>query len=127
MKINSNRRVVITGVGAVSPLGLSVRETWAGLLTGRSGVGPISIFDASEFPTRIAGEVHDFNFDEWIMRDPALVNASRSTFFALQAAQEAFKDSHLRTYNRNPERFGIYFGAGDSGIDFGSFVDTVTS
>lgn len=124
---NHPRRVVITGIGAVSPLGLTVRETWSGLLTGRSGVRPISLFDASEFPTRIAGEVRHFNFNEWIYRDPALANATRSTFFALHAAQEAFKDSHLRTFNINPERFGIYFGAGDSGIDFESFVDTVTS
>ena len=121
------RRVVITGMGTVSPLGATVRETWAGLLTGRSGVRPISLFDASGFSTRIAGEVRNFNSDEWIFRDPALVHATRSTLFALQAAKEAFKDSHLRTYNINPERFGIYFGAGDSGIDFGSFVDTVTS
>lgn len=119
------RRVVITGIGCATPLGLSVRETWSGLLTGRSGIGPIRLFDASEFPTRIAGEVRDFDFDHWLKRDPALKNASRATFFALQAAEEAFKDSHLRPFNIDPERFGIYFGAGDSGIDFDSFVETL--
>ncbi len=120
-----SRRVVVTGIGAVSPLGLSVRQTWSGLLTGRSGIGKISIFDAREFPTKIAGEVKDFNFDKWLKRDPALQHASRSTFFALQAAEEAFQDSYLRPFNIDPERFGIYFGAGDSGIDFGSFVETM--
>lgn len=121
-----NRRVVITGIGTVTPLGLSVRETWSGLLMGRSGIGPITLFDASEFPTRIAGEVRDFDFERWKWRDPALKQASRSTFFALQAAEEAFKDSHLRPFNMNPERFGIYFGAGDSGVDFNPFVKTLS-
>ncbi len=121
------RRVVITGMGAVTPLGLSVRQTWSGLLTGRSGIGKITIFDASEFRTQIAGEVKNFDFNRWRWQDPALQHASRTTFFALQAAEEAFKDSHLKSFNINPERFGIYFGAGDSGIDFDSFVETVAS
>lgn len=121
-----NRRAVVTGMGAVTPLGLSVRETWSRLLGGQSGIGRISLFDAEEFPTKIAAEVRQFDFPRWLVRDPALAHASRSTFFALQAAEEAFKDSMLRPYNRDPERFGIYFGAGDSGIDFGPFVETVS-
>lgn len=120
-------RVVITGMGAVTPLGLSVRETWSGLLTGRSGIGRITIFDASEFRTQIAGEVKNFDFSRWKWQDPALEHAARGTFFALQAAEEAFKDSHLKRFNVHPERFGIYFGAGDSGIDFDPFVQTVSS
>ena len=59
-----NRRVVITGMGAVTPLGHSVRETWAGLLMGRSGIDTISLFDASQFRTQIAGEVKDFDFEK---------------------------------------------------------------
>ena len=124
---NGHRRVVITGIGAVSPLGTSARETWAGLVAGQSGIGRISLFDASEFPTKIAGEVRNFDFDQMLRRDPALANVSRSTFFALQAAEEAFKDSMLRSFIINPERFGIYFAAGDSGIDFGPFVETLSS
>ena len=120
-------RVVITGMGAVSPLGLNVRESWRNLLEGRSGIGPISLFDASEFPARIAGEVKGFDFKSWILRDPALAHASRSTFFALQAAEEAFKDAHLRFFDIDSKRFGIYFGAGDSGIDFDPFVESVSS
>jgi 3-oxoacyl-[acyl-carrier-protein] synthase II len=122
-----DRRVVITGIGAVSPLGLSAQENWTNLLQGRSGIGPISLFDASEFPTRIAGEVKGFHFDSWMRRDPALAHSTRSTFFALQAAEEAFKDSHLRFFDTDSQRFGIYFGAGDSGIDFDSFVESVSS
>lgn len=127
MSSNGHRRVVVTGIGAVTPLGLSVRETWQGLVRGRPGIGPITLFDASEFPTRIAGEVRGFDFGGWIRRDPALASATRSTFFALQAAEEAFRDSLLRSFNIDSERFGIYFGAGDSGIDFHSFVKTVSS
>lgn len=114
-------------MGAVTPLGLSVRETWSGLLTGRSGIRRLTLFDSDDFPTKIAGQVQNFDFDKWLKRDPALTYASRSTFLALQAAEEAFKDSHLRPYQMDPERFGIYFGAGDSGIDFSNFVDTVTA
>lgn len=121
-----SRRIVITGMGAVTPLGLSVRQTWSGLLKGRSGIDKISLFDASEFRTQIAGEVRNFDFSRWRWNDPALENASRSTFFALQAAEEAFKDAHLKRFNIDPERLGIYFGAGDSGIDFEPFVQTMS-
>ncbi|MCM8775596.1 MAG: beta-ketoacyl-[acyl-carrier-protein] synthase family protein [Candidatus Omnitrophica bacterium] len=122
-----NRRVVVTGVGAVSPLGLNVRETWRRLVHGESGIGRITIFDASEFPTKIAAEVRGFDFDRLRQQDPTLAHAARSTFFALKAAQEAFEDSRLRPFNIHPERFGIYFGAGDSGNDFESFVETVAA
>ena len=120
-----NRRVVVTGIGLVSPLGLNARDTWQGLIEGRSGIGPISTFDASTFPTRIAGEVRGFDFQRWKEKDPALEYAGRATFFALQAAEEAFRDSHLRLFNLRSERVGIYFGAGDSGQDFDSFVAAV--
>ncbi len=121
-----NRRVVITGMGAVTPLGNSVRDMWPQLLKGRSGIGPITLFDASRFPTRIAGEVRNFPFDKWLEKDPPLSCAGRSTFFALHAAAEAYKDANLKPFSVNPRRFGIYFGAGDSGIDFGPFLKTIT-
>ncbi len=111
----------------VTPLGLSVRETWANLLAGKSGIGPISVFDAAGFPTRIAGEVRGLDFERWKIKDPALREAGRATFFALEAAEEAFRDSRLRLFSTKPERFGIYFGAGDSGHDFDAFVDTIAS
>lgn len=120
------RRVVVTGVGAVTPLGNNARTFWPRLVRGESGIDRISIFDAEGFPTRIAGEVKNFDFNHWIHRDPALQEACRSTFFALQAAQEAFHDSHLKAFNIDPERFGIYFGAGDSGIDFDPFIHSIT-
>lgn len=121
------RRVVVTGVGMVTPLGLSTQETWANLLAGKSGIAPISQFDASGFSSRIAGEVKKFDFERWKIKDPALRDAGRATFFALEAAEEAFRDSRLRLFNTDAERFGIYFGAGDSGQDFDAFVKTVAA
>lgn len=122
-----NHRVVITGIGLVCPLGLNTREAWFRMLNGESGIRRISLFDASEFPTKIAGEVKGFDFDEWLERDPALAHAGRGTFFALKAAEEAYRDARLKPINVHPERFGIYFGAGDSGSEFIPFVDMVSS
>ncbi|HOW87591.1 MAG TPA: beta-ketoacyl-[acyl-carrier-protein] synthase II [Candidatus Omnitrophota bacterium] len=119
------RRVVVTGMGAVTPLGNSVRDTWLRLTQGKSGIGPITLFDASRFPTRIAGEVKGFSFEKWLERNPPLGCAGRSTFFALQAAAEAYKNAMLEPLSLNPNRFGIYFGAGDSGIDFDPFIKTL--
>src|SRR3989338_9388903 len=116
LKPKSSRRVVVTGIGAVTPLGLTAAETWKNLTAGKCGIGPITVFNASEFPTQIAAEVKGFDFEKWCRKDPALEHAGRSTFFALKAAEEAFKDSHLRSFNISAERFGLYFGAGDSGI-----------
>ncbi len=119
--------MVITGTGAVTPLGNCVRDTWLRLTQGRSGIGPITLFDASRFQTRIAGEVKGFPFQKWLEHDPPLACATRSTFFALQAAAEAYKDAGLRPLAVDPNRFGIYFGAGDSGIDFDPFVKTLVA
>jgi 3-oxoacyl-[acyl-carrier-protein] synthase II len=112
-------------MGAVTPLGNSVKDTWLRLTQGKSGVGPITLFDASRFPTRIAAEVKGFSFEKWLERNPPLGSAFRSTFFALQAAAEAYKAASLEPLAVNPNRFGIYFGAGDSGIDFGPFIKTL--
>ncbi len=114
-------------MGAVTPLGNSVRDTWLRLTQGKSGVGPITLFDASRFSTRIAGEVKGFSFEKWLERNPPLACASRSTFFALQAAAEAYKNAMLEPLSVNPNRFGIYFGAGDSGIDFEPFIKTLVA
>ncbi len=110
----SRRRVVITGMGAVTPLGASVAQTWKGLKEGRSGVGPISLFDASAFATRIAGEVKSPVPAQ--MRD-----IGRHSLFAVQAAREAAADSGFLG-SSDPARVGIYFGAGDGGFDFTEYA-----
>ena len=127
MESNGHRRVVVTGVGAVSPLGLCVEENWKNWIAGKSGIGAISVFDASEFPVRIAGEVKGFDFSAWKDREEELESAGRSTFFALQAAEEAFESAGLKRWNGDPKRIGLYFAAGDWGINLDGFVATMSS
>jgi len=122
---DSARRVVVTGMGAIAPLGHSAEENWQGMLAGKSGIRTISLFDASQFPTQIAGEVRGFNAAALVDRDPALLDATRSTLFAIHAAEEALAQSGLDFSRTDPGRCGIYFGAGDSGIDFEPFVECI--
>ncbi|MEF3694391.1 MAG: beta-ketoacyl-ACP synthase II [Candidatus Cloacimonadota bacterium] len=111
----TKKRVVITGMGAITPVGNNVQETWAALLSGKSGIGLISRFDASTLPTHIAGEVKDFNpadhFDHKEIKKLDLY-----TQFALVAAREAVKDAALEPGSYNPERVGVITGVGIGGI-----------
>lgn len=116
------RRVVITGIGAITPLGHDVASTWKGLCESRSGVAKITLFDASSFPTKIAGEVKNFDFAKYAAGDELLAQAGRHSKFAIAAADEAMRDSGILGTKWVPERFGIYFGAGDGGCDFDNFV-----
>src|SRR5580698_7336456 len=89
------RRVVVTGMGMVTPLGRDLETTWSALLAGKSGVGPISLFDARTFPTRIAAEVPDFRLDEYLPDSSRWAEHSRNSKFALAAAKMAVKDAGL--------------------------------
>jgi len=121
------RRVVVTGMGAVTPLACDLETTWKRILAGESGIDLIKIFDASGFSTKIAGEVKDFPFKKWQDFDPLLKDAFRGTFFALQAAEEALEASGLLPGSYDADRFGIYFAAGDSGTDSDGFARTLIS
>ena len=93
-----DRRVVITGMGAITPLGLDIKTTWGNLMKAKSGIGRISLFDASTFPVKIAAEVKDF--DESSIKLPKNMEAmetfiSRTTKFSLVATQEAMEDAGL--------------------------------
>ena len=89
------RRVVVTGMGMVTPLGRDLESTWSALLAGKSGVGPITLFDARTFPTRIAAEVKDFRLDDYLDDSARWAEHSRNSKFALAAATMAIKDSGL--------------------------------
>src|SRR5581483_10986250 len=89
------RRVVVTGMGMVTPVGRDMESTWKALLEGRSGVGPIGLFDASTFPTRIAAEARDFDLEAYLPDGNRWREHSRNTQFALAAAKMAMKDSGL--------------------------------
>jgi 3-oxoacyl-[acyl-carrier-protein] synthase II len=121
------RRVVVTGMGMVTPLGRDLETTWSALLTGKSGVGPISLFDARTFPTRIAAEVPDFRLDDYLDDSARWAEHSRNSKFALAAAKMAVKDAGLeRTANGvNRNRFGVYLGSGEGQHDFPRFVSLV--
>lgn len=111
----SMRRVVVTGLGLVSPVGVGVEESWSALVAGKSGIGPITLFDASSFPTRIAGEVKGFEPEKFMDKKEVRRN-DRFIHFALAAADMAMRDSGIDMAKEDPERFGAIIGAGLGGI-----------
>ncbi len=108
-------RVVITGMGVVSPLGNSVSEFWKGLCEGRSGVRRIDRFDACEYASQIAGQAADCAPEGMSAKD--LRRRDRYTLFALFAADQAWHQAGLDTHNANPERCGAIVGSGVGGFD----------
>ncbi len=121
------RRVVVTGMGMVTPVGRDLESTWSALLEGRSGVGPIGLFDARTFPTRIAAEVRDFRLDDYLPDTRRWTEHSRNTKFALAAGTMAMKDSGLTEAGPDFDRrrFGVYLGSGEGQHDFPRFVRLV--
>lgn len=108
-------RVVVTGVGMVSPLGNDVPTSWAGILAGRSGVGPITGFDHTDFKTHIAAEVKDFDPTRYVDRKEAR-RMDRFLHFAAAAAQEAVADARLDMAHCDPRRVGVLVGSGIGGV-----------
>ncbi len=109
------KRVVVTGLGAITPLGNTLSETWEGLINGKSGAGPITQFDASKFKTQFACEVKGFDPLQIMDRKEAR-KCDRYTLLALTSAQEAITDSALDIENENLDRIGVIFSAGIGGI-----------
>jgi 3-oxoacyl-[acyl-carrier-protein] synthase II len=109
------KRVVVTGIGALTPLGNNTEEYWNGLLNGVPGADFITLFDASKFKTRFACEVKNFDPVQYMDRKEAR-KIDRFTQFALVASDEAMKDAGLNKENINPDRVGVVFGSGIGGI-----------
>ena len=111
-----DRRVVITGVGLVTPLAVGVKETWDALCAGKSGIGEITKFNASAYATQIAGEVKDFNAADFL---PAKEAKRTQPFiaFAVAAARMALEDSKLTVDSANASRTGVILGCGLGGLD----------
>jgi 3-oxoacyl-[acyl-carrier-protein] synthase II len=105
------RRVVVTGVGLISPVGIGTEQTWKALQQGQSGIGPITLFNASNFSARIAGEVKDFNPEDFIDRKD-IKKMGRFIQFALAAAEFAVNQSRLDFTSEDSERVGVYVGSG---------------
>ena len=110
-----NRRVVVTGVGLVSPLGIGVNETWQALCAGKSGVGEITRFDTSKFQTKIAAEVKNFNAQDFLPLKEAK-RTERFIAYAIAAARMAMEDSGLVIDSTNSDRVGVITGCGLGGL-----------
>ncbi|MCA9028677.1 MAG: beta-ketoacyl-ACP synthase II [Planctomycetaceae bacterium] len=119
------RRVVVTGIGCITPIGNSVEETWASLREGKVGIGNITHFDASEFPTTFAAEVKNFDLANYVDDPKAFEFAGRNIRFAIGAAQQAVQDSGLLEGEFDPASFGVYLGAGEGQQDFQLFMQMI--
>jgi len=111
-----SRRVVVTGVGLVSPLGIGTEATWQAVLQGKSGIGPITAFDATEFACRIAGEVKGFDPYQYIEKKE-VKKMGRFIQFAIAASECALSGSSLKVDAENEEQVGVYIGSGIGGFE----------
>lgn len=109
------KRVVITGLGAITPIGNTPEEYWQGLISGRNGIGPITAFDASQHTSRIAGEVKDFDPLQYLDRKDAK-RMDRFAQFAIAASQQALNNARLDITDLNAEQIGVMIGTGVGGI-----------
>ncbi len=112
----SKRRVVVTGLGLITPVGIGVAESWTNIINGQSGIGQITKFDCSSFPSQVAGEVKNFDPLAYI---PPKDARRMDTFiqFGIAAGIEAFKDSGIEVNDSNSERIGVSVGSGIGGIN----------
>lgn len=111
----NKRRVVITGLGMVTPCGLTVKENWGNILAGKSGIGPLTKFDIPDFPVRIAGEVRNFNPENYIDKKE-IKKMDPFIQFAMAATIEAMNDAGLIVEDEISERVGVIIGSGQGGI-----------
>jgi 3-oxoacyl-[acyl-carrier-protein] synthase II len=112
------RRVVITGMGVITPLGHSVAELFASQIEGRTAVGPITHFDARTFPTSFASEVKNFDLAKYLPNAPRYANCGVNTQYALAAAREALCEAGLLEVKGDRSRMGVYLGSGEGKEDF---------
>ncbi|MDP6380474.1 MAG: beta-ketoacyl-[acyl-carrier-protein] synthase family protein, partial [Phycisphaerae bacterium] len=119
------RRVVITGMGMITPLGFTVEETWKNILAGKSGIRPIELFDAETFPTTFASQVPEFDLGKYCEVTEELKLAGRNVRFALAAARMAYDDAGFAADGIDAKRFGIYLGSGEGRPDFFSFTASI--
>ena len=118
----SKRRVVITGLGILSPLGIGVEENWRNIIAGKSGIGPVTRFDATGFPSVIAGEVKNFDPKDFIP-EKEVRRMDQFIQFGIAAAMEAIRDAGLEINEKNAERIGVHLGSGIGGINT---IETIT-
>ncbi|MEG0383509.1 beta-ketoacyl-ACP synthase II [Solibacillus cecembensis] len=110
------RRVVVTGIGAVTPVGNSAEQAWENVIAGKSGVGPLTRVDTSKFPVSVAAEVTDFNIEDYIEKKEAR-KMDRFTHYALAASMMAAKDADLTITDEMAPRVGVWIGSGIGGME----------
>jgi 3-oxoacyl-[acyl-carrier-protein] synthase II len=110
----TENRVVVTGMGAVTPVGIGVTDFWEGLLAGRNGIAPVTRFDATRFSSKLAGEIKDFRVEDWIDRKSA-DRMDRFSHFGIAASAMAFKDAGLDSFPLDKTRAGVIIGSGIGG------------
>jgi 3-oxoacyl-[acyl-carrier-protein] synthase II len=121
------KRVVITGIGWVTPMGHSIDAVWKRLLAGESGIARTSIFDAATFPTSISAEVKNYNVADFLADPGPHAGAGRNTLFALGACSQAWKAARLDTAKLDNDRVGIYLGSGEGSLDFDAYTTAALS
>ncbi len=115
-------RVVITGLGWVTPMGHSIESVWKRLVAGESGISQTTIFDAATFPTSISGEVKDYRLSDFIGDPGPHAGAGRNTQFALGACRQAWTAAGLDQSTLDLDRVGIYLGSGEGSLDFEAYT-----
>ncbi|RFU63039.1 beta-ketoacyl-ACP synthase II [Bacillus sp. V59.32b] len=112
----NKRRVVVTGIGSVTPLGNDAETTWSNILAGKSGIGPLTRLNADEYPAKVAAEVKDFSIEEYIDRKDAR-KMDRFTHYAIAASMMAVKNAKLEITEENAPRVGVWIGSGIGGME----------
>ena len=110
-----SRRVVVTGIGIISPLGIGIEENWSAIINGKSGIGPITRFDVESFPVKFAGEVKGFDAEQY-MEHKEVKKMDRFIHFAVAASEQALKDSGYKITEKNADRIGVQVGVGLGGL-----------
>lgn len=123
---SNQRRIVVTGVGLVTPVGCTRRTFWDNLTEGRTGIGRLTIFDASAFPVRIAAEVRDWTLADVGLSPAEWAGCPRQSAFAIGAGIKAARSAGVASGASDPARFGIYLGCGEPFEDFDAFAESVT-
>ncbi len=113
--MEKTRRVVITGLGCISPVGNTVKDAWDSLVHGKSGVSRLTLFDPTEYPTKIAAEVKGFNPEEYLSHKESK-HSDRFVQFAVAASKQAFADAKLDITKEDPHRIGVWIGTGMGGL-----------
>jgi 3-oxoacyl-[acyl-carrier-protein] synthase II len=110
------RRVVVTGVGAVTPVGSNIEKAWNNIINGVSGVGPLTRVNADEYPAKVAAEITDFNIEDFVDKKDAR-KMDRFTHYAIAASLMAVKDADLSINEENSHRVGVWIGSGIGGME----------